>query len=210
MDELNKIKNESNSLPSNEQNIGVLYNDVLSNSDYERNVVSTAEAKPIAKKTHPSLLSSFVFLCAMAVVLPLGITIPVFSDIISPIFTKSESVYVTNFFTNVDVTVTSTDISIKLKLDPQFTDFVRVMIQLENLTDPTWCGDGVTETTANNNSDLETGTFVFNVVQDSAPQYFCLRIYCATEHPENIEYSSSCIHESELYYLIYTKDDIVL
>lgn len=102
------------------------------------------------------------------------------------------------------------NINVTMEADSSFTDFV-ILIQITNLSDPTWGaqGNGTDQTTCNDVS-LSGSIFSFPVIKSLTPQYFEVKIYCRTTDPEKKALPDTVTHgdieNPEYYYLIYTYD----
>ena len=133
------------------------------------------------------------------------------------IVTKENVITIGNpYISSVNVKVNTDTIRITdLSMVSEFHDYSTILIQIVNLTDSTWGpeGNGIDETTTDRAhiEANEAGPFEFNVTKMSYEQEFVLKIYCMTDHPENIEYESTYYKNGTLlFYLIYTQSGIIL
>ena len=97
MTELNNNYDELNFVSKNEENNKIFSNENINNKNLEINEIininnkNTKIKKEVKRKASLKLISSFVFLCSAIAVLPLGINIPVFTEIFNSSTTISST-----------------------------------------------------------------------------------------------------------------------
>ena len=110
------------------------------------------------------------------------------------------------YLSEINAYFTAVGINIKLKTHSSFTGYGTLLIQVKNLTNPTWGpeGNGIDWTTGSE-ATLAESTFLFAANKLTVDQEFELKIFCVTTDPEKIALPDTIYH-GDYYYLIYTYD----
>lgn len=116
-------------MPCGEENENVFSNEMFSSSLCETNSLNeiipqkNMQTKNVlSNKSHNKLISSFVFLCAAVVMLNVGVYIPVFSEIFTPLFSSQKPSNSQFVFSYVGATESKIDITLMVegvKLDEE-------------------------------------------------------------------------------------------
>ena len=130
MNEFNHEFDETNILPS-EQNSGFVLNDYSFNSnsnqkgtdEIDKSSSSNASAKKAAKTFNIKTVSSLMFACAMIVVMQVGIYVPIFSEVFSPMLATESHVYVKSINTKANYDSTNKYLLVQAIPDDKFTYF---------------------------------------------------------------------------------------
>lgn len=204
LDEINGGYSEFNLLPCGEQNAKEYVNENVYLSKHEENTrVKIAEKKTSPRALSIKLATFFVTLCACVASIQTGIYIPVFSEIFSPT-PKVTNTYISTLTFNYLTDATYRYLDIKITPDKTL-DFNGVYVELYNLTLDTKYSEY--SILYKSNIDTSWARIPFKLTD---PVYnYEIRLYCSTDHPEKIEYSSSFVKDEITYYLIYTYDKTV-
>lgn len=219
--ETNNRLREENVLPQSEHNDIIADNEIKNNSFSETNVHIKQPPPKIKKekkrKLHIKLLSGFIFLCVAAATIQTGIYIPVFSDIFSPQIEETKNVVPEEDKSAPLVSVTIHPIhtaynyyrleekylDISVNPDKDFNDysFIRVAITDSN---------GSLESSLFNKDTIEiVNKARFTRLVSDPEENFELKIYCMTEHPEELKLTETKVFEDGLYYLVYTHNTLI-
>ena len=148
------------------------------------------------------IVSTFMFACAMIVIVQPSINLPVFSQIFSPNAVASSKTYISSVDINIKTDKSNKYLYVKVNKYKYFTNFNSVYIQIENLT------KDYKDYSIIPKKYLSTSEALFTFSLSKPSELFTLKIYCSTTDKE-IKKNESITKDEITYYLIYEHDSYI-
>lgn len=184
-------------------------NDGVYDFSFETNKnIDTKPPNKTKNKTSLNIISKFVFLFAVVATIQVGIYIPVFSEIFTPAQnTTQERVYITGIITKITYDTNYKYLNIKLKTDPSFVNYDKIYFELYNLSTNVVEPNYSVQPKQNIEEPDVYGAAGIAIPIERPPTNYQLRLYCSTDHLENIEYTDTLVYDETTFYLFYVHNE---
>ena len=216
--EFNGAYAELNLSQKSEQNEIVFENlNAVNETNIIKKDISKNKSSNIAQK---KLLFSFIFLCAIIVILQVGIYIPVFTEIFSPLVQGSPSIVTPKeYLTNVKIKPPFDDydihydkwykiLDVSFDVDSEFNNYKMLVFELSFIES----GKEELYSKLSKEIVITNAGFPRFVIEKDGKTYHCnLKVYCNTDSPDEIEFEEKkrIPGETDMFYLIYKYESII-